>query len=200
MIASFFRFRDDGRGLCRQILSEALPFAPQDYQLNGVTHTLGGIDVLAITGTGSGKPGYIYMLMPLAAEDASAAAEFEGVNVIWCWNAMGARNFSWIFYSSCQKALFDKLNWSPRQIFHWVKTGRVQNFDRGDFGHLPYMVFWWLSNRTKKEVARPADWILLNYTSNTVATDSGTHRWDLYLVELNALTLIWASQVPNPSR
>ena len=45
------------------------------------------------------------------------------------------------FYSSCQKALFDKTNRSPKQIFYWVKTGRVQSFDRGDFGHLPYMVF-----------------------------------------------------------
>jgi len=63
MAASIFRFRDHGWDLCRRILSKALPFTPHDYQLDRATHALDGIDVLAITGTGSGKSGYIYMLM-----------------------------------------------------------------------------------------------------------------------------------------
>ncbi|KII83513.1 hypothetical protein PLICRDRAFT_180290 [Plicaturopsis crispa FD-325 SS-3] len=53
----------EGWALCRRILREYLPYEPHDYQLDGITKALDGIDVLAITATGSGKSGYIYMLM-----------------------------------------------------------------------------------------------------------------------------------------
>jgi ATP-dependent helicase YprA (DUF1998 family) len=53
----------EGWTLCRKILSERLPFCPHDYQLDGITAILDGKDLLAISATGSGKSGYIYMLM-----------------------------------------------------------------------------------------------------------------------------------------
>jgi hypothetical protein len=40
--------------VCREILKKHLPFAPHDYQLEGVTEALDGNDV-AITATGSEK-------------------------------------------------------------------------------------------------------------------------------------------------
>jgi len=52
-----------GWTLCRKILLEKLPFCPHDYQLEGITAILDGKDLLAISATGSGKSGYIYMLM-----------------------------------------------------------------------------------------------------------------------------------------
>jgi ATP-dependent helicase YprA (DUF1998 family) len=53
----------EGWTFCRRILSERLPFCPHDYQLDGITAILDGKDLLAISATGSGKSGYIYMLM-----------------------------------------------------------------------------------------------------------------------------------------
>jgi ATP-dependent helicase YprA (DUF1998 family) len=57
----------EGWTLYRKILSERLPFCPHDYQLDGITaiifFILDGKDFLAISATGSGKSGYIYMLM-----------------------------------------------------------------------------------------------------------------------------------------
>ncbi|KDQ52934.1 hypothetical protein JAAARDRAFT_61699 [Jaapia argillacea MUCL 33604] len=50
-----------GQKLIRKILCELLPFDPHDYQLEGVCKALNGIDVFAITATGSGKTGYFYM-------------------------------------------------------------------------------------------------------------------------------------------
>jgi hypothetical protein len=47
---------------CREILKNHLPFAPHDYQLEGVMEALDGKNV-AITATGSGKSAYIYMLV-----------------------------------------------------------------------------------------------------------------------------------------
>ena len=52
-----------GWSLCRKILLERLPFCPHDYQLDGISAILDGKDLLAISATGSGKYGYIYMLM-----------------------------------------------------------------------------------------------------------------------------------------
>ncbi|KAF8958801.1 P-loop containing nucleoside triphosphate hydrolase protein, partial [Flammula alnicola] len=40
-----------------------LPYGPHDYQLDGITAVLDGVDMLAISATGSGKSAYIYMLM-----------------------------------------------------------------------------------------------------------------------------------------
>ncbi|KII90823.1 hypothetical protein PLICRDRAFT_547294 [Plicaturopsis crispa FD-325 SS-3] len=59
-----FKFSSpEGWTLCRDILKKSLPYEPHDYQIDGITKALDGVDVLAVTATGSGKSGYIYMLM-----------------------------------------------------------------------------------------------------------------------------------------
>jgi ATP-dependent helicase YprA (DUF1998 family) len=59
-----FRFSTpEGWELCRRIIAQRLPYGPHDYQLDGITAVLDGIDMLAISATGSGKSAYIYMLM-----------------------------------------------------------------------------------------------------------------------------------------
>src|ERR1700683_5319008 len=58
-----------GHALCRQILTETpLPYEPHDCQVEGVCQSLDGVNLLAITPTGSGKTGYyiMYMLVILA--------------------------------------------------------------------------------------------------------------------------------------
>lgn len=59
-----FKFQStQGWDLCRKILLKRLPFGPHDYQLTGITSILDGHDLLAISATGSGKSGYIYMTL-----------------------------------------------------------------------------------------------------------------------------------------
>ena len=53
----------EGWSLCRKILLQKPPFCPHDYQLEGISALLDGKDLLAISAMGSGKTGYIYMLM-----------------------------------------------------------------------------------------------------------------------------------------
>ncbi|KAF8173483.1 P-loop containing nucleoside triphosphate hydrolase protein [Pholiota molesta] len=61
---STFKFSSpEGWHLCRRIIAQRLPYGPHDYQLSGITAVLDGIDMLAISATGSGKLAYIYMLM-----------------------------------------------------------------------------------------------------------------------------------------
>lgn len=59
----------EGHLLCRRILKDSpLPYDPHDYQIEGVCKSLDGVDLCAITPTGSGKTGYytMYMLVVLA--------------------------------------------------------------------------------------------------------------------------------------
>ncbi|KAH9911495.1 P-loop containing nucleoside triphosphate hydrolase protein [Fomitopsis serialis] len=67
---SFTKFSSpEGTAFCRNIASKhCLPWDPHDYQLEGVCKALDGIDVFAITPTGSGKTGFllIYMLVAQA--------------------------------------------------------------------------------------------------------------------------------------
>lgn len=66
---SFTFSSEDGRTLCKKILHETRwPHEPHDYQLEGVCKALNGVDLLAITPTGSGKSGFMvmYMLVYLA--------------------------------------------------------------------------------------------------------------------------------------
>ncbi len=51
----------EGRELCRRVILEQLGYGPHDYQLEGVCKALDGVDILAITPTGSGKTGYLVM-------------------------------------------------------------------------------------------------------------------------------------------
>ncbi|KAF8814256.1 hypothetical protein BYT27DRAFT_7266458, partial [Phlegmacium glaucopus] len=58
----------EGQDLCCQIIHKCLPFGPYDYQLDGITAVLDGIDMLAVSATGSGKSAYIYMLIHVILE------------------------------------------------------------------------------------------------------------------------------------
>ena len=59
---------DTGRALCKQILAKYLPYEPHTYQLDGICPALDGIDLLATIPTGSGKTGYLIMLMLVVRE------------------------------------------------------------------------------------------------------------------------------------
>ncbi|KAI9060857.1 hypothetical protein FKP32DRAFT_1594954, partial [Trametes sanguinea] len=53
-----------GHELCRHIIQEQrLGYSPHNYQLEGVCMTLHGIDLLAITPTGTGKTGYLVIYL-----------------------------------------------------------------------------------------------------------------------------------------
>jgi ERCC4-related helicase len=61
-----------GHILCPQILKETrLQYEPHDYQIEGVCQSLDGVNLLAITPTGSGKTSYciMYILVVLAVID-----------------------------------------------------------------------------------------------------------------------------------
>ncbi|KAH9931748.1 P-loop containing nucleoside triphosphate hydrolase protein [Amylocystis lapponica] len=67
-----------GRALCRSILARHFPYAPHDYQLDGVCQALDGVDVLAVTPTGSGKTGFMTMYMVIARELACEPSLYPG--------------------------------------------------------------------------------------------------------------------------
>ena len=58
----------DGLHLARKILRPLLPYDPHDDQLEGICKMIDGINLMALTRTGSGKTGYyiMYMLLLLA--------------------------------------------------------------------------------------------------------------------------------------
>ncbi|KAI0361859.1 P-loop containing nucleoside triphosphate hydrolase protein [Trametes cingulata] len=60
--SNYFIFSSpEGHELCREIISGELGYSPHDYQLEGVCRALDGLDLLAITPTGSGKTGFLIM-------------------------------------------------------------------------------------------------------------------------------------------
>ncbi|KAI1781866.1 P-loop containing nucleoside triphosphate hydrolase protein [Ganoderma leucocontextum] len=61
----------EGHALCRPLIYAKLKYDPHDYQLEGVCKALDGIDLLAVTPTGSGKTGFLtmYLLMMHAIMD-----------------------------------------------------------------------------------------------------------------------------------
>ncbi|KAI1784198.1 P-loop containing nucleoside triphosphate hydrolase protein [Ganoderma leucocontextum] len=61
----------EGHALCRPLIYAKLKYDPHDYQLEGVCKALDGIDLLAVTPTGSGKTGFLtmYLLMMHAIID-----------------------------------------------------------------------------------------------------------------------------------
>jgi hypothetical protein len=58
----------DGLHLARKVLRPLLPYDPHDDQLEGICKMIDGINLMALTRTGSGKTGYftMYMLFLLA--------------------------------------------------------------------------------------------------------------------------------------
>ena len=52
-----------GRQLCRKILAEYVLYDPHDYILDGICPVMDGFDLIAMAPTGSGKTGYLILLM-----------------------------------------------------------------------------------------------------------------------------------------
>jgi hypothetical protein len=66
---SYYQFSTpDGLHLARKVLRPLLPYDPHDDQLEGICKMIDGINLMALTRTGSGKTGYftMYMLFLLA--------------------------------------------------------------------------------------------------------------------------------------
>ncbi|KAF7369592.1 P-loop containing nucleoside triphosphate hydrolase protein [Mycena venus] len=62
IVFSFKFHSPQGFTLVRKILLDALPhFEPHDYQTDGICKVLDGIDLLAVTPTGSGKTGFLFL-------------------------------------------------------------------------------------------------------------------------------------------
>ncbi|TFK95045.1 P-loop containing nucleoside triphosphate hydrolase protein, partial [Polyporus arcularius HHB13444] len=62
--ASIFRFSSaTGRELCHKIITNQLGYDPHGYQLDGICQALDGMDLLAVTPTGSGKTGFLVMYL-----------------------------------------------------------------------------------------------------------------------------------------
>ncbi|KAJ6475854.1 P-loop containing nucleoside triphosphate hydrolase protein [Mycena vulgaris] len=59
---AFKFYSEPGFALARKILLSVLPtFEPHSYQLDGICKVLDGIDLVAVTPTGSGKTGYLFL-------------------------------------------------------------------------------------------------------------------------------------------
>ena len=78
---------------CRRLISNHLGYDPHDYQLEGVCAALDGMDVLAITPTGSGKTGFLVMYLlvmhaimedPALSPTCSPRFRKEGAMVVVC--------------------------------------------------------------------------------------------------------------------
>jgi superfamily II DNA/RNA helicase len=54
-----------GLRLARKVLRQLLPYDPHDDQLEGICKMIDGINLMALTRTGSGKTGYFIMYMLL---------------------------------------------------------------------------------------------------------------------------------------
>ena len=66
----------EGRASSSRILAKYLPYEPHDYQLDGICPIMDGFDLLVTTPTGSGKTGYLIMLM-LVVREISADTRFS---------------------------------------------------------------------------------------------------------------------------
>jgi superfamily II DNA/RNA helicase len=61
----------EGRQLCKKILAKYVVYEPHDYILDGICPVMDGFDLLATTPTGSGKTGYLILLMLVIREIAA---------------------------------------------------------------------------------------------------------------------------------
>ena len=65
----------DGLHLARKVLRPLLPYDPHDDQLEGICKMIDGINLMALTRTGSGKTGYFTMYMLFLISDILSAPE-----------------------------------------------------------------------------------------------------------------------------
>jgi hypothetical protein len=63
-----------GCQLCKKILAKYVAYDPHTYILDGICPVLDGFDLLATTPTGSGKMGYLILLMLIVREIAANTA------------------------------------------------------------------------------------------------------------------------------
>ncbi|TRM55361.1 P-loop containing nucleoside triphosphate hydrolase protein [Schizophyllum amplum] len=71
----------EGRSLCSRIIQDKTEQEPHDHQLDVITRVLDRKHVLAVTYTGSGKSGYIYMVIIVLralASDPSLCPQYKG--------------------------------------------------------------------------------------------------------------------------
>ena len=61
----------EGRHLFKKILTKYVVYDPHDYILDGICPVMDGFDLLASTPTGSGKTGYLILLMLVVREIAA---------------------------------------------------------------------------------------------------------------------------------
>jgi superfamily II DNA/RNA helicase len=66
-----------GRRLCKKILAKYVTYDPHDYILDGICPVMDGFDLLATTPTGSGKAGYLILLIRNIATDRTLAIAKE---------------------------------------------------------------------------------------------------------------------------
>jgi|SRR6267154_1036082 len=64
----------NGHQLCKKILAKYVAYDPHTYILDGICPVLDGFDLLATTPTGSGKTGYLILLMLIVREIAANTA------------------------------------------------------------------------------------------------------------------------------
>ena len=71
----------EGYSLVRHTLGSRLPYAPHDYQLEGVCKLLDGMDLVAVLPTGARKTGYylMYILVLLAMVNNSELRQRSSV-------------------------------------------------------------------------------------------------------------------------
>ena len=73
----------EGFALCRLIPEEHLPYAPYDFQIEGICKAFDRVNLLAILATGTGKTGFLttYMIIVLAIKKNPSlcpSAKFPG--------------------------------------------------------------------------------------------------------------------------
>jgi len=61
----------EGHHLFKKILTKYIMYDPHDYILDGICPVMDGVDLLPSTPTGSGKMGYLILLMLVVCEIAA---------------------------------------------------------------------------------------------------------------------------------
>ena len=78
----------EGRHLFKKILTKYVVYDPHDYILDGICPVMDGFDLLPSTPTGSGKTGYLILLMLVVREiaaDKTLAITKENFPKDHCW-------------------------------------------------------------------------------------------------------------------
>ncbi|KAJ3776943.1 hypothetical protein FB446DRAFT_719716 [Lentinula raphanica] len=89
-----FTFRSEhGHALISDIVKMYAPFQPHDYVLEGIAALLDGLDLIAVTPTGSGKTGYIAFTTLVVRELTSHPENYPEIEEI-------IKRFPTVFFST----------------------------------------------------------------------------------------------------